>query len=135
MGLKIVGYITSDSLNSGFIPHQMQNANIKHFTEEEGHQFLLSWTEYIGKAPMVFKSLLQENFYEGICFYSIEQLNHIENAGNLLKFLSQQNYWIGFSREKLFFQGENGLSNVSKLWWLKTKLESSKRDLGNLWGK
>jgi sporadic carbohydrate cluster protein (TIGR04323 family) len=133
LGLKIVGYITTDSLNAGFIPHQIQNITIKQFTEDQGHQFLLSWTEYINKAPLVLKSLLQENFYEGICFYSIEQLNHIDHASDLLKLLSEKNYWIGFSREKKIFRGKNGLTDVLELWWLKKNSEGPRKDLTNLW--
>lgn len=133
MGLKIVGYITSDSLRTGFIPHQMQNGSIRQFVEEEQHQFLLSWTEYIGKAPLVLKSLEQESFFQGICFYSLEQLDHIENAREILKHFLKKNLWIGFAREKIYFQNEAQLENVIQLLWLKNHFEGSRKDLEPLW--
>ena len=112
MGIRVVGYITSDTFLSGFISHQVQNASIKQYTEEEGHKYLLSWTEYINKAPIVLNSLLQESFFDGICFYSLEQLNHIKNAQKLLKELAKKDYWIGFAKEKQCFKGYDNLESI-----------------------
>lgn len=84
MVLKTVGYITSDPLKLGYISHLNQNQKNKRFVESQQYQFLLSWTEYKGKAFFVLRSLLLENFYEGICFYSIEQLGSRRGPQTLL---------------------------------------------------
>lgn len=118
MNQKIVGYITSRHLKDGFIPQQMQNLLIKNFLENLKHNFLLSWTEYKGAPSLVFDSLLLENFYDGICFYSLEQIFYFDDPLNYLYKLKNKNIWIGFAREGLFFKGDSSFDIVLKTWWL-----------------
>ena len=115
---KAVGYIASDSFQNGFVSHQFQNQTIKNFLSNQNYIFMLSWTEYKGCAPQVLKSLLQENFYDGICFYSIEQLLVVSDASALFQQLKNSGAWIGFARENIFFEGQHGFNDCLKLWWL-----------------
>lgn len=131
--MKIVGYITSDPMYLGFVSHQHQNQIIKNFVEEREHQFLLSWTEYKGASPFVFRSLLKESFFEGICFYSIEQLESTRESMNWIQRLSETGLWIGFAREGVFFQGALGLDEVKRLAWLKRTLDQKRPELEAIW--
>jgi sporadic carbohydrate cluster protein (TIGR04323 family) len=129
--MNVVGYITSDGMGQGFVPHQIQNLMIRRFLESKGLRYLLSWTEHKGKAPFVLRSLLREIFYDGICFYSIEQLGGLPDAGRMLTEARARGLWVGFAREALVL---DGVDEVMALLWFKRNLEGSRPDLGALWG-
>jgi sporadic carbohydrate cluster protein (TIGR04323 family) len=131
--LKIAGYITSNSLKKGFIAHNIQNNQIRSFVQMQKHNYLLSWTEFLNKCPFVFNNLLQENFYNGICFYSIEQLYDFPNSIDLLINLSKSNLWIGFAAEGLFFQSDYKFDQVLQIFKLKKLTDGSREDLKFLW--
>ena len=133
MGLNIVGYITSDSLRTGFVSQQVQNQAIGSFLAGQSHLFLLSWTEFKGCAPFIFRSLLKEKFYDGICFYSLEQLASFPESMEVLKSLSSSGRWTGFAKEGVFFQGALGFQEIARLWWLKSEFERPRLDLDSLW--
>jgi sporadic carbohydrate cluster protein (TIGR04323 family) len=128
--MKIVGYITSDFLRKGFVAQQIQNMSIRKFLEERRLQYLLSWSEYKGKAPFVLTSLLQENFYEGICFYSVEQLYTMANLQECLTQIKSRELWLGFACESFVVDDvQEALSFI----WMKRELEKKREDLGYLW--
>jgi sporadic carbohydrate cluster protein (TIGR04323 family) len=133
MGLKVVGYIASDLLRSSFTPQQTQNFNIKLFLESSGHDFLLSWAEHKGSAPFVLRSLMEERFFDGVCFYSIEQLNALENPFDWIELFASRNYWIGFAREGISFQGDVGRHKIERFSWMKRNLEGTRPDLASIW--
>lgn len=125
MSQKIVGCITSSSLREGFIPHHIQNMMLKNYVESHGNSFLLSWTEYKDNPSLVGRSLLNENFYDGICFYSIEQIFNFTDALEFLYELKRRNIWVGFAKEHLYFKAEHQFESVLKIWWLKYNLGAS----------
>jgi hypothetical protein len=84
--------------------------------------------------PFVFNSLLEESFFDGICFYSLEQLYNFPDAMNLLKQLSQGELWIGFAAEKIYFRNKINFDNTSQLYLLKSQCEGTREVLGFLWG-
>lgn len=129
--LNIVGYITSNAFSDGFVSHQIQNAAIKNYIASKKKNLLLSWTEYKGNLAQVFESLLQEIFYQGICFYSLDQIEQMPNPEKALKILKDRNIWIGFAKEQIFFNGEDGFHEVRKLMWLKAEVEKSQSE--KLW--
>lgn len=131
---SIVGYITSDSLTRGFIPHAFQNFQIRSFVQNSGHNYLLSWTEQKKMSPFILNSLLEEDFYDGICFYSLEQLFLFPKSLNLIMNLSQKKIWVGFALEKLSVEGEQGLQGLIQLYKLKKLIEGPRQDLERLWG-
>ncbi len=131
--MKVVGYITSDPLHEQYIPFGMQNRIIKEFVEGQGKTFMLSWTEARQMAPWMLDSLLQENFYQGICFYSLDQLLSIPQADDYLARLSTLNIWIGFALEKLSFRGNENLMEVVSLLHLKKLSSFPRKDLPHLW--
>lgn len=97
--MKCVGYITSDPLKSGFIPHSVQNLSIKNFLFKKQCEFILSWTEYKNHSQLAFRSLCQEDYYDGICFYSLEQLADMPASRYTLQRLVERRKVIGFARE------------------------------------
>jgi len=131
--LKIVGYISSDYLKKGYTPHNIQNIQIRSFLKELNHTFLLSWTEYSGMCPFVFNSLLEEDFYDGICFYSIEQLFNFPEPLNQIKKLAELNIWIGFANEKIAINSKTDIEEAQRLLLLKSVAEGSREDLKFLW--
>jgi sporadic carbohydrate cluster protein (TIGR04323 family) len=100
--VKFVGYITSDPLSSGFVPHNIQNLSIKNFLNKNEHEFLLSWTEYKNKSQLAFNSLYEENYFEGICFYSWEQLSSLTDIQSKLVNLIERGTMLSFARENLW---------------------------------
>lgn len=118
MNLKIVGCITSSPLKEGYIPHHLQNLLIKNFVENSGSSFLLSWTEYKSDPFLACRSLLTENFYGGICFYSIEQLLLYPQPLQFLYDIRKKNIWVGFAKENTFFNDQISFDSTLKLWWL-----------------
>lgn len=119
--MKIVGYITSDPVGKHKVAFSIQNRIIKEFVETSGKTFMLSWTEASQMAPWMLESLLLENFYEGICFFSLHQLLHCPDPLEQLQKLKEKNIWIGFAQEQCFLQGEVGFRDtvtlVSLLQW------------------
>ncbi len=118
MNQKIVGYITSNHLRDGYFPHQFQNLLIKNFVESNNAIFLLSWTGYKDRPTLAFDSLLLENFYSGICFYSMEQILQFPDPLNYLYALKSRKIWVGFAKESLFFHNDIGFKAVLKILWL-----------------
>lgn len=118
MNERIVGYITSSHLKDGFVSQQVQNLLIKNFLENQKKTFLLSWTEYKTAPSLVFDSLLLEEFYEGICFFSLEQTFHFTEPLEYFYKLKNRKLWAGFAREGLFFYDESSFEAVLKTWWL-----------------
>lgn len=123
--LNVVGYITSEPLTDGLVSHSVQNMTIKNFITQQKKNFLLSWTEYMGKSGVVLESLLQEKFYDGICLYSLEQLWQMPNAQKTLQDLKSRSAWIGFAREGIFFHTAEEFQKVQKLFWLKSQVEKN----------
>ena len=120
--LNIVGYIASDPFADGFVSHQVQNASIKNFLNLQNKNLLLSWAEYQNQGGTVFKSLLKEDFYQGICLFSMEQLWQLKSFPNPLEVLKKRCSWVGFARENIFFENENDFKKVCKLLWLKKQV-------------
>lgn len=118
MNQKIVGYITSNHLRDGFIPHQLQNLLIKNYIESLGSVFLLSWTGYKNTPTLVCDSLLLENFYDGICFYSLEQIMQFPEPLDYFYKLKNKKIWVGFAKENLFFYDDESFEYVLKIAWL-----------------
>lgn len=130
--LNVVGYITSEPFSDGFVSHQIQNSTIRSYIAQNQKNLLLSWTEYVGKSNIVFDSLQIENFYQGICFYSMDQLWQMKNPFEVLETLRKRNIWIGFAKESAAFTASVGYREVLKLFWLKTQVEQNQRSLS--WG-
>ncbi len=126
MNQKIAGYVTSDRLKSGYIPQHIQNLLIKNYIGAQANIFLLSWTEYKDRSPLVLDSLLNETFYDGICFYSIEQLLPLSNSLEYLYALKKRNLWIGFAKEGLHFDGDQNFDPVLRIWWLLSSFSQDK---------
>ena len=120
MNPKIVGYITSSQLRDGFVSQQVQNLMIKNFLENLDYDFLLSWTEYKETPSLVFDSLFLENFYDGICFYSLQQIFKFSKPLEYLYKLKNKKIWVGFAQEGLFFNSDLSFETVLKTWWLMT---------------
>jgi sporadic carbohydrate cluster protein (TIGR04323 family) len=107
----MVGYITSDYLDLGFTSHQIQNMTIKSFVSDTNNDFVLSWTEYKNNSKLAWNSLLEEKYYNGICFYSWEQLNHFKNINMLIETLIKKKILIGFAKEKILIKDQESLKN------------------------
>ncbi|MEK6577850.1 MAG: hypothetical protein AABZ55_01370 [Bdellovibrionota bacterium] len=122
MQKTVLGYITSNSLRDGFIPHQIQNLLIKNFVEAQGHRFFPSWSEYKDSRHIVFESLMVESFFTGICFYSIEQYLRLPDPMGALKRLSARKLWIGFARENMSFMANDPDVQFLKLAWLMSEI-------------
>ncbi|MES2962702.1 MAG: hypothetical protein V4760_02355, partial [Bdellovibrionota bacterium] len=130
--MKVVGYIASDSLRLGFASHQIQNQSIQRFLLKRGATFLLSWTEYKGCAPMVLESLTREDFHDGICLYSLEQLGALANAPAVFRRLRENVGWIGFAREEIVCDSDESFAKAQELLWLQSNLMRSRGDLAML---
>lgn len=100
--MKFVGYITSDPLSSGFIPHNVQNFTIKNFLAKNDHEFLLSWTEYKNHSKLALNSLCEEKYFQGICFFSWEQLRTFNDVKEKLRSLLDNGLVLSFAREGFF---------------------------------
>ncbi len=83
--------------------------------------------------PFVFNSLLEEDFYDGICFYSIEQLFNFPEPLNQIKKLAELNIWIGFANEKIAINSKTDIEEAQRLLLLKSVAEGSREDLKFLW--
>lgn len=129
----IAGYVTSDVLPSGFFSHQVQNFATRRFVEAQGHAYSLSWTEFKSRAPMMLASLLEEDFYEGICFYSVEQLSTISDAFEWIAKIRGRGLWLGFAREALTVTDAESVEKIRSLVWLKKNVEGPRPDLRGLW--
>lgn len=127
MSKEVVGYITSDYLSRGYIPHNLQNMLIRDFVKKFEFQFKLSWTEYKDKAPVVLNSLLQEKFYQGICFFSMEQLIFLPNAALVLKKLKDKNIWVGFALENECFFDDESYNKFEKFLKMKKLIETTRQ--------
>lgn len=117
---KIVGYITSSLNNGNYISHANQNLVIKNFLDSINVQYLLSWTEFKNGAPAVFLNLLDEKFYDGICFFSIDQL--LESATLEACIFQQQKNWIAFANEKIIINDKLSFEFFEKIWKVKSVL-------------
>ena len=119
---NIVGYISTGS-NFAYAspPHAVQNLVIRKFVEDLKMSYLLSWSEFNKLGPMVFKSLLQENFYSGICFFSINQLYESTDYISLLK--NMRTPWLGFASEKIIISTNEELSDFVKTFSLRRYID------------
>lgn len=133
--MRVVGYIASDSFRHGYVTHQVQNQAIRHFLSGQGREFLLSWSEFKGQAPLVLRSLLQEKFYQGICFYSLEQLEALPDPLTWFSILGRRADWVGFAREECFFTTTQGWGEAERLFCIKSQLDRPRPDLGELWAR
>lgn len=122
---KIVGYITSSPLQQGFVSHQLQNLLIKKTLDLYGHTLLLSWTEHKESKNFIFESLLKENFYTGICFFSLEQVLNFPEPFKMLQYLKDRNLWIGFAKENSFFSNAEEFQKIFKTAWLMSTLRKN----------
>lgn len=116
--MKFVGYITSDPLSFGFIPHNVQNFTIKNFLTKNDHQFLLSWTEYKNHSKLAFNSLCDENYFQGICFFSWEQLSTFPDVKSKLNSLLEKGFVLSFAREGFFIKNQNELDPFLEKYFL-----------------
>lgn len=122
---KIVGYITSSPLQQGFVSHQLQNLLIKKTLDSYEHIFLLSWTEQKAPNNFIFENLLKENFYTGICFFSLEQVLDFPEPFKMLRYLNDRKLWIGFAKENSFFSNAEQFEKIFKTAWLMSTLRKN----------
>lgn len=121
---NVVGYIsTGSTLGFTHPPHSVQNLVIKKFVEDLKMSYLLSWSEFNRLAPMVFKSLLQEKFFSGICFFSINQLCESTEYISLLKNIRKP--WIGFASEKIVISTKEELDDFIKIFSLRKYIDNN----------
>ena len=125
IGVKFVGYITSDSLSNGFIPHNIQNLSIKNFLIKKEHIFLLSWTEYKNHSQLAFNSLIEENYFQGICFYCWEQLQNITDVQTKLRELLSRGILLSFAREGILIETKEELEAFFENYFLANCIQQS----------
>lgn len=128
---KIVGYISSDLIKGGVIPQSLQNLAIRNFISKNEGIFLQSWTEHHGRSPYMLEALLSQNFYDGICFFSIEQITHLEDVGQMMTNCFERGLWLGFALEEMKIESKEELESLLKIIPLKKILDNNREDL--LW--
>lgn len=125
--MTVVGLLTSDALNNGFIPHNLQNLKIRDFLNSKNLQYGLAWTEFKGERSNVLESLLKETFYAGICFFSIEQVLRHGDPERILTDLIDRGLWIGFALEEICLRSRPEVDNVVRLlrlrYWINRKTQ------------
>lgn len=130
--MNVVGYIASDSFRWGFVPHQIQNQTILRFLSKRGATYLLAWAEYKGCAPMVLESLRREDFHDGICLYSLEQLGALADGPAMLRRLRDSAGWVGFAREELVCDSDESFAKAREMLWLQSNLMGPRNDLSSI---
>ena len=123
--MKIVGYISSDSFTNGFINQQIQNSSIKNFLTDTGHEFLLSWTEYKQHSRLAWRSLLKETYYQGVCFYSYEQIEGSKDLLNDISILINKNIIVAFAKEKILLTTNDEFKNFLTIYQLSIDINNN----------
>ena len=131
--LTVVGYTTGDELFHGYPQQSVQNLAVRRFVESRGHTFSLSWAEKKGATPFMLRSLLVEGFYQGICFYSLEQFAHFDSPYEWLERLAEKSQWVGFAAEELCFSDVAGKEAARRLLWLKLNVERNPHEQVQSW--
>lgn len=129
---KVVGYITSSHNNANFVPHSVQNQIIKSFIESKGFTYLLSWTEFKDLAPSIYLSLIEEKFYDGICFYSLNQIDESPELF-LQTFTSKKIEWLAFAQEKIIVTTDKEWKLFYQLLQLRILISNNTPTSRNLW--
>tara|TARA_B100001121_G_C18553684_1_gene556798 strand:- start:246 stop:632 length:387 start_codon:yes stop_codon:yes gene_type:complete len=124
MKLNFKGYISSRKLNDGnFIPQKVQNLVIRNACEDKNFNFNLSATEYGMKGCyLVLNKILKDlkkNKYDGIAFYSIDQLpSDIKKTKIIFNSIISSKKKIYFSLENILVNNKkniNSILNIIKL--------------------
>jgi sporadic carbohydrate cluster protein (TIGR04323 family) len=115
MKLSFKGYISSRKLNDGnAVPQRVQNLVIRSACNDQNFEFYLSSTEYgMNNCYLILNQILKDlekNKYDGIAFYSIDQL-----PASIFKTLKIFKKIIN-CKKKIYFSLENILiSNKKKM--------------------
>ena len=124
MKLNFKGYISSRKLNDGnFIPQKVQNLVIRNACEDKNFNFNLSATEYGMKGCyLVLNKILKDlkkNKYDGIAFYSIDQLpSDIKKTKIIFNSIISSKKKIYFSLKNILVNNKkniNSILNIIKL--------------------
>tara|TARA_X000001036_G_C20616204_1_gene781081 strand:+ start:541 stop:927 length:387 start_codon:yes stop_codon:yes gene_type:complete len=126
MKLCFKGYISSRKLNDGNnIPQKVQNLVIRSACEDKNFDFILSATEYGMKDSfLILNQILKElkkNKYDGIAFYSIDQLPiKIEKTKIILNDIIKNKKNIYFALENILISNKKKLLELLDLIKIKT---------------
>ena len=121
MSLNFKGYISSRKLNDGnYIPQKVQNLVIRSACEDNNYKFSLSATEYGMKGSyLILNQILKDlkkNKYDGIAFYSIEQLpTEIQKIKLIFETIVKKKKIILFSLENILVKNKKNLINVLEI--------------------
>ena len=126
MKLCFKGYISSRKLNDGnIIPQKVQNLVIRSACEDKNFDFSLSATEYGMKDSFLILNQilkdLKKNKYDGIAFYSIDQLPiKIEKTKIILNDIIKNKKNIYFALENILISNKKKLLELLDLIKIKT---------------
>jgi sporadic carbohydrate cluster protein (TIGR04323 family) len=128
MKLNLKGYISSRKLNDGnLIPQKVQNLVIRSACKDKNFEFNLSATEYGMKdCYLILNQILydlKKNKYDGLAFYSIDQLPvQIEKTKKILNQIIKYKKIIYFSLENIFISNKNKMLETLELIKLKKSI-------------
>ena len=118
MSLNFKGYISSRKLNDGnFIPQKVQNLVIRSACEDKKFKFNLSATEYgMNECYLILNQILKDlekNKYDGVAFYSIEQLpSDMKKIKLIFETVIKYKKVAFFSLENILVKNKKHLANI-----------------------
>ena len=131
MMLKFRGYISSRALNDGTITDQsIQNLVIRTACEKRKFNYMLSATEYGMKNSYLMLnqvlSELKKKKFDGIAFYSIDQLPTNQNLRNKIYNIAKKyNKKILLSLEGIILSKKNEIEEFENLFKIRKYLKYS----------
>lgn len=132
--MKLRGYISSRKLEDGnLVDQSVQNLVIKQACEKFGFSYLLSATEYgMKNCFLMLQDLIQglkNKKFDGIAFYSIEQLPRSEKLRNkLYKSIIFYKKRLLFSLEKIQLKSKNEIQDFELMLKIKNLQQFSLKE-------
>ena len=128
--MNFKGYISSRTLNDGsLIDQKIQNIIIRDSCKKRNINFLLSATEYgMKNCFLILNDLLKDlknNKYDGIVFFSLDQLPANKIIRNKIYKLLIKKKYLFFSREDILLCNKKDIDALEELIKIKNLLKYS----------